>query len=99
PSGGAIRAQAWPYSIVFLLLCLSIQEESMSATPTLVLRPGRVTLAELRLIQAGGLHLELEAAALQGMADSLATVQQIVEQEAVVYGINTGFGKLASTKI
>ncbi|WP_312302817.1 histidine ammonia-lyase [Pulveribacter sp.] len=71
----------------------------MSATPTLVLRPGRVTLAELRLIQAGGLRLELEAAALQGMADSLATVQQIVEQEAVVYGINTGFGKLASTKI
>lgn len=71
----------------------------MSATPTLVLRPGRVTLAELRRIQAGGLRLELDTAALQGMADSLATVQQIVEQDAVVYGINTGFGKLASTKI
>ena len=75
----------------------------MSAAPTslstLVLRPGRVTLAELRQILAGGVRLELDAAAVQGMAASLAVVQRIVDEDAVVYGINTGFGKLASTKI
>ncbi len=74
-----------------------------TATPhrsePLVLRPGHVSLAELRRIQAGGLRLQLDPAALAGMQAALATVQAIVDEDQVVYGINTGFGKLASTKI
>lgn len=66
---------------------------------TLVLSPGQVSLADLRRIAAGGLHLQLDPAALAGMRTAQATVQRIVDEDQVVYGINTGFGKLASTQI
>jgi len=71
----------------------------MSAIPTLALHPGQVTLAELRAIAAGGLRLSLDVSALPAMQAAQATVDRIVEEDQVVYGINTGFGKLASTKI
>ncbi len=72
----------------------------MTATPTsIVLRPGHVTLADLRAIAAGGVRLTLDAAALPAMHAAQAAVDRIVEADEVVYGINTGFGKLASTKI
>ena len=71
-----------------------------TSTPsTLTLSPGRVTLAELRRIHAAPLPLALDPAARVGMQASQATVQRIVDEDQVVYGINTGFGKLASTKI
>ena len=66
---------------------------------SLTLHPGRVTLAELRRIHAGPVQLVLDASARAGLQKSLATVQRIVDEDQVVYGINTGFGKLASTKI
>jgi len=68
-------------------------------TTTITLDPGHVTLAQLRRIHAGGVPLALDASAQAGMRDALATVQRIVDEDQVVYGINTGFGKLASTKI
>lgn len=71
----------------------------MSLTTPLVLQPGQVGLAQLRRIHAGGVTLALAAGCVQGMDDALATVQDIVASDAVVYGINTGFGKLASTQI
>jgi histidine ammonia-lyase len=66
---------------------------------SLTLHPGRVTLAELRRIHAGPVQLVLDASARAGLQKSLATVQRIVDEDQVVYGINTGFGKLASTKL
>ena len=66
---------------------------------TLTLHPGQVTLAQLRSIHAGNIQLSLAAEARAGMLAAQATVQRIVDQDQVVYGINTGFGKLASTKI
>ena len=68
-------------------------------TTTITLDPGHVTLAQLRRIHAGGVQLTLDPSAQAGMQAALATVQRIVEEDQVVYGINTGFGKLASTKI
>jgi len=68
-------------------------------TTPITLDPGHVTLAQLRRIHAGGVPLALDASAQAGMRDALATVQRIVDEDQVVYGINTGFGKLASTKI
>ncbi|MDB5928534.1 MAG: histidine ammonia-lyase [Polaromonas sp.] len=65
----------------------------------LVLTPGAVDLAMLRRVQAGGVRLSLDASVRQGMARSQAVVQGILDNDEVVYGINTGFGKLASTRI
>ena len=66
---------------------------------TITLVPGAVTLAELRRIHAGNVTLQLDSGALAGMQAAQAVVQRIVDEDQVVYGINTGFGKLASTKI
>ena len=73
---------------------------SPASGPTeLMLTPGAVDLAMLRQIQAGGVHLSLDPSVRAGMARSQAAVQHIVDSVFVVYGINTGFGKLASTRI
>ena len=61
--------------------------------------PGQVDLGLLRRIHAGGLTLSLDPSTAAGMLAAQAAVQHIVENDAVVYGINTGFGKLASTRI
>jgi histidine ammonia-lyase len=66
---------------------------------THILHPGQVSLAMLRSIHAGGVHLGLAPEARAGLLAAQATVQRIVDEDEVVYGINTGFGKLASTKI
>ncbi|MGP1685029.1 MAG: aromatic amino acid lyase, partial [Giesbergeria sp.] len=68
---------------------------AMPSTHTLTLRPGKVTLAELRRIHAAPVQLRLDPTALAGMKASQATVQRIVDEDEVVYGINTGFCKLA----
>jgi len=65
----------------------------------LTLRPGHVDLAALRRVHAGGLHLQLDSGARAAMLHSQATVRRIVSEDRVVYGINTGFGQLASTRI
>ena len=70
-----------------------------SSSAAINLVPGAVTLAELRRIHAGGVTLQLDSSALAGMQAAQAVVQRIVDEDQVVYGINTGFGKLASTKI
>lgn len=71
----------------------------LHTTETITLQPGQVSLAQLRRIHAGGVPLALDPSAQAGMRAAQATVQRIVDEDQVVYGINTGFGKLASTKI
>ena len=73
--------------------------ENSATHNTLALHPGQVSLSDLRRIAAGGVRLTLAPEALAGMRAAQATVQTIVDEDQVVYGINTGFGKLASTKI
>ena len=69
----------------------------MSSSP-IRLAPGRVGLAAWRAIYRGeGATLDGEARA--GVEEGAATVRRIVEKGAPVYGINTGFGKLASVRI
>ncbi|BEP64134.1 histidine ammonia-lyase [Variovorax sp. V213] len=70
-----------------------------TTTTTLTLTPGTVDLAMLRRIQAGGVRLALDPSVQEGMARAEAAVRHIVDNDQVVYGINTGFGKLASTRI
>ncbi len=65
----------------------------------MVIRPGRLTLDELQAIHAGGQRLQIEAEAWPVVQASAARVQAAAAGEAAVYGVNTGFGKLASTRI
>ncbi len=89
---------AQPITIVFFLALTCIDRTGTMTTP-ITLDPGHVTLAQLRRIHAGAVPLALDASAQAGMRAAQATVQRIVDEDQVVYGINTGFGKLASTKI
>jgi histidine ammonia-lyase len=64
-----------------------------------MLQPGRLTLDQLQAIHAGGQRLQLDPAANAGIAASAAVVHRAAAGDAPVYGVNTGFGKLASTRI
>nr|WP_295084135.1 histidine ammonia-lyase [uncultured Roseateles sp.] len=61
--------------------------------------PGHITLAQLREIRQGGVTLSLHASATEIIRRSAAVVQAAAAGDAPVYGVNTGFGKLASTRI
>ena len=63
------------------------------------IRPGALTLEALQGIHAGGPQLAIDASANAAIAASAAVVQRAAQGEAAVYGVNTGFGKLASTRI
>ena len=64
----------------------------------IVLRPGAVALAQWRAIYRGA-AVQLDPAAHADIARSAQTVAEIVAKGEPVYGINTGFGKLASVRI
>jgi histidine ammonia-lyase len=65
----------------------------------MLIRPGRLTLEELQAIHAGGHQLRIDPLALPDIRASAAVVQRAADGDAPVYGVNTGFGKLASTRI
>jgi histidine ammonia-lyase len=64
----------------------------------IMLTPGRATLADWRAI-ADGAAVRLDPAALPAIEASARTVEAIVAKGEPVYGINTGFGKLASVHV
>jgi histidine ammonia-lyase len=66
---------------------------------TLILKPAALTLKDLRAIWQGEVRLELDPAAWTAVEASHNAVAEIVARGAPAYGINTGFGKLASTQI
>ena len=65
---------------------------------TLMLDPGNATLADWRKIYRGATPA-LDPSCRDKIAASAAAVARIVAKGAPVYGINTGFGKLASVRI
>ena len=75
-----------------------MSSDSASSTE-ITLAPGAVGLPLWRRIHAGGLRLALDAAARDSLRAAQQTVQAILDHGDVVYGINTGFGKLAQTVI
>ena len=64
----------------------------------ITLNPGSVTLAELRAIWAGA-PVALAPDSWAAIESAAACVGRIVESGRTVYGINTGFGLLAQTRI
>jgi histidine ammonia-lyase len=65
-----------------------------------LLIPGQLTLAQLRRLccVAPG-PVTLDTACRAGIRASAALVKRAADGDAPVYGVNTGFGKLASTRI
>jgi histidine ammonia-lyase len=65
---------------------------------TIVLEPGKVPLCDWRALYRGETPI-LDAACRPGIEASAAAVARILARHEPVYGINTGFGKLATVKI
>ena len=66
---------------------------------SLLLNPGRLTLDDLQAIHSGVCQLSLPESARVAMRASHALVKAAAEGDAPVYGVNTGFGKLANKRI
>jgi len=64
----------------------------------ITLRPGAVTLAELRAVWAGA-PVELDDEAWAAVEAAAASIARILASGRTVYGVNTGFGILAQTRI
>ncbi len=58
-----------------------------------------LTFSQLYDVALGGEQVELTASAIERMNASRAVVERLVSSGATAYGINTGFGKLASVRI
>ncbi len=65
----------------------------------MLINPGRIALDQLRTIHADGTGLTLPASATQEIRASAQVVQRAAAGDAPVYGVNTGFGKLANQRI
>lgn len=65
----------------------------------LTLKPGAVTLAELRRIYREELPVTLDRSAKPAIDTSAAIIAKAARDDTPVYGVNTGFGKLASIRI
>ncbi len=66
-------------------------------TETLI--PGATTLAQLEILWREGRAARLDPASRDEIDRAAALVHTAAHGEAAVYGVNTGFGKLASVKI
>ncbi|MDH5538241.1 MAG: histidine ammonia-lyase [Rhizobacter sp.] len=63
------------------------------------LDPGQITLEQLLAIHGSTVALELPDSARVAIRASALVVQRAAEGDAPVYGVNTGFGKLANQRI
>jgi len=66
---------------------------------SLHLAPGALTLDTLLAIHQGGVQLQLVDSCRPGIRASQQIVQNAADGDAPVYGVNTGFGKLANKRI
>ncbi|NQY92581.1 MAG: histidine ammonia-lyase [Campylobacteraceae bacterium] len=61
--------------------------------------PGQLSLQDLRRISKEPTHITLDDSASEKIKKANDTILKIVEEDRTVYGVNTGFGLLANTKI
>ena len=69
----------------------------MSSTLNLI--PGTLTLSQLREVHRHHVHLTLDDSAKAGINAAEQAVLNVIKENRTVYGINTGFGLLANTRI
>ena len=64
-----------------------------------MIHPGHMILAQLAAVHGGAAVPPIDPAARSGVEAAAAMVAAAAQGQAAVYGVNTGFGKLASRKI
>ena len=64
-----------------------------------IIKPGHLSLIQLRNISRSKIQAELDPECIAAIEASNQTVNKIIKENRTVYGINTGFGLLANTKI
>ena len=67
-------------------------------TPHLLI-PGQTSLATLRALWSGNASVALDPSARPAIDAAAALVERAAKGDAAIYGVNTGFGKLASVRI
>ena len=72
-----------------------LPEGYSTANESTVLDPGRVTLGQLRRAREERVQLRIDEAAMRDVSAAHQAVARALERGAVVYGVNTGFGKFA----
>lgn len=65
----------------------------------LTITPGKLSLNDLRRISRSPVKLSLDPTAIPDIEASTQVVNDVIAEDRVVYGINTGFGLLANTRI
>jgi len=58
-----------------------------------------LTLEQIAAVAIGDEHVAISASARPRIAASRKVIEQIVARDAVVYGVNTGFGKLSDVRV
>ena len=66
---------------------------------TRILTPGATTLTQLRETWSGGHAVRLDPSCHAGIEAAATVVARAAGGDTVIYGVNTGFGKLANVKI
>ncbi|EDU59977.1 histidine ammonia-lyase [Providencia stuartii] len=65
----------------------------------LTIHPGKMSLNDLRIVLAQPVTVALDKRSHLAIEKSVATVNKIIAEDKTAYGINTGFGLLANTRI
>ncbi len=66
---------------------------------TFVLRPGRLSLADLRRLDSGTVRVALEPECREAVEESCALIRSIVAAGTPTYGVNTGVGPLSKRTV
>ncbi len=72
---------------------------ALKSREAMLLTPAALTLENLQALHTGALTLSLPPHAWAAVRASAAVVERAAAGQAAVYGVNTGFGKLASQRI
>jgi histidine ammonia-lyase len=63
------------------------------------LRPGQLMLSDFRILLDENTSIELDTSAKAAILASEQVITRVIAENRTVYGVNTGFGALASTRI
>ena len=67
--------------------------------PAVTIDGHSLTIADVVAVARGGAEVALAAKALRAVAESRRAVEEAVAEGQTIYGVNTGFGKLAHVRI